>query len=505
MSKVEKIKKFFKGNFKFAFKKNSILWRWSAANAIFFFIAITLVALVSYLVMMFSVIGSNNASMKGTLDSISVRLSKSDRPLTKQNLNDFLNNFNIPTGSWEGGELLQSSDILSQMISSRNMNFYFYNVDHHMFYRTNSDRLPFQSSGSKKITSYKFDGNTGYLGWREIRSEKTGEVIGYIAAFYDLSNFYSLSQKMLIAFIVITFISLIVSVFFGYQLTKHFIKPLRRIGESMEKVAAHPEEAFVPVRFEKDKIDEITQIADFYNQMMGHVNYYIEQQRGFVSDASHELRTPLAVIDGHLHLLERWGKDDPKVMEESHRVIIEEVSNMKRMLEGMLALSRLEQKKLPSEYRTKVINPVTQVEIVLGNFSMMHPEFSAHFINKLSEDCRMLMDEGHYVQALMILLNNAAKYSPDSHKSITIELNETEDFVVTSVADKGMGMSKEDANLIFERFFRADKARNREIGGTGLGLPILANIVKQYGGGIVEVETELNKGSKFTFKIPKVK
>jgi signal transduction histidine kinase len=499
------VKKTLKGRNKFSRFKESILWRWSAANAIFFFVAVMLVAFVSYMMMASSVVGSNKSGMDESLDEISLRLSKEEQPLTAVRLDKLLTTIKKTSEDGEGQGVLQTSEVLSQMIASRNMNFLVYDDTPALIWNSSDRKIPFKAGIDGKIVSYKVKGSSGYLGRRTIKSKETGQTIGYLVAYYDLSNFSKLSQKLIAGYVVMAIVALALSIFFGYQLTKHFIKPLRKIGSSMEKVAAHPEEPFVPVKFEGSRSDEITQIADFYNQMMERVKYYIEQQRGFVSDVSHELRTPLAVIDGHLHLLERWGKDDPKVLEESHHVIIEEVSNMKQMLEGMLALSRLEQSQLSPEYLSKKTDPVAQVKLVLANFELLHPDFEISFKNDLSKGLLIHIDEGHYVQALMILLNNAAKYSPDSSKSVEIDLTEDENFVLTSVADEGMGMSEEDAHLIFERFFRADKARNREIGGTGLGLPILANIIKLYGGGHVNVETKLNEGSKFTFKIPKVK
>ena len=108
----------------------------------------------------------------------------------------------------------------------------------------------------------------------------------------------------------------------------------------------------------------------------------------------------------------------------------------------------------------------------------------------------------HYLQVLNILLDNAVKYSPDERKKVTISISSDKDFIITAVKDEGMGISKEDVGLIFERFFRADRARTREIGGTGLGLPILYNLIKQYQGDVT-VESELGNGTTFTFRIPK--
>ena len=110
--------------------------------------------------------------------------------------------------------------------------------------------------------------------------------------------------------------------------------------------------------------------------------------------------------------------------------------------------------------------------------------------------------QNHYVQALTILIDNAIKYSGEGESFVKVTLSEDDKQIITSVADKGMGICEEDQAHVFERFFRADKARNREIGGTGLGLSIIANIAHMYHGS-VSVKSELGKGSVFTLVIPK--
>ena len=101
-------------------------------------------------------------------------------------------------------------------------------------------------------------------------------------------------------------------------------------------------------------------------------------------------------------------------------------------------------------------------------------------------------------------MDNAVKYSGEKETYIKVSLFAEEDMIVSEVSDHGLGIGEADQAFIFERFFRADKARNREIGGTGLGLSIIENIVKIYKGSIA-VESEIGKGSIFTMKIPKAK
>ena len=134
---------------------------------------------------------------------------------------------------------------------------------------------------------------------------------------------------------------------------------------------------------------------------------------------------------------------------------------------------------------------------------MIHQSCHFDFEVKLDDpQAKAQIYQNHYIQALTILIDNAIKYSGEGESFVKVILSEDDKHIITSVADRGMGICEEDQAHVFERFFRADKARNREIGGTGLGLSIIANIAHMYHGS-VSVKSELGKGSVFTLVIPK--
>ncbi|ETD04587.1 histidine kinase [Lactococcus garvieae TRF1] len=248
--------------------------------------------------------------------------------------------------------------------------------------------------------------------------------------------------------------------------------------------------------------DEIEELATVYNDMMIKLNDYVDQQKRFVSDVSHELRTPLAVLDGHLNLLNRWGKNDPEVLEESLQASIEEVSTMRTMLEEMLALARLENIDFQDE--DLICDPTEVSNFLKKNFLLIHADLSLTVENNLSPGRLAHIYPNHYEQGLKILIDNAIKYSPKDRQEVKIHLEEDDKYIITTVEDHGYGISQEDLKHVFERFFRADKARNRDIGGTGLGLSIIQRIVENYDGD-VSVTSVVGEGSKFTLKIPKIK
>ncbi|MBB5887222.1 HAMP domain-containing sensor histidine kinase [Lactovum miscens] len=479
--------------------KKSILRRWSIANAAFFFVAILIVAFASFRIVLSTIDKSNKQSMIQSMNNLVTPLQESDVPLSVKNLKSYLkidSDLEINKNEY----VIQTSPVLSNMIGQKNLSFYIYGNNKKLIFSTLDKSFPFHRDTGGKTVLINYKGSQGFLLSKAISSVKSNQIVGYALIFFNLDPFTSLAQEIFSYFVWIALVGFVTAAFFGYWMGRRFTHPISKITGSMEKVAAHPDEKFVPVEIEQE--DEVGQIAKFYNSMMNRVNYYIEQQKGFVSDVSHELRTPLAVIDGHLKLLKRWGKDDPKVLEESLSISIDEISNVKLMLEEMLSISRLE--NLPYEYLMKKCTPLKETANALTNFKLLHKDFIVELDNKVIVSTEIQMDPSHYVQALNILLENAVKYSPDIPKSIKLTLRESGKYVEASVSDQGMGISKEDQNLIFERFYRADRARNREIGGTGLGLSILSKMIKQYQGEI-KVESKLGEGSIFTFKIPKVK
>ena len=137
-------------------------------------------------------------------------------------------------------------------------------------------------------------------------SKETREKIGYIQAFYELSSFYEIRNHLLLTLVVLEVISLIVSSVLGFILSSYFLKPLKVLRDTMDTIRKDPQsDVHMP---EINTRDELADISEIFNEMLDRMRRYIEQQEQFVEDVSHELRTPVAIMEGHLNLLNRWGK-----------------------------------------------------------------------------------------------------------------------------------------------------------------------------------------------------
>ncbi len=229
---------------------------------------------------------------------------------------------------------------------------------------------------------------------------------------------------------------------------------------------------------------------------------YMQQQKQFVGDVSHELRTPVAVIEGHLNLLERWGKDDPQVLEESIQASLQESKRMKHLIQEMLDLTRAEQVDLQYPDKTTDVNEV--LNRTVNDMRMIHQDFTITYDDAdLKPDTIVKIYRNHLEQILIILIDNAIKYSTD-RKEILVAAATEEDKVKILVQDFGEGIAPDEQDKIFNRFYRVDKARTREKGGNGLGLAIAQKLVESYHGKI-SVSSTLGSGSKFMIEFPLLK
>ena len=225
-----------------------------------------------------------------------------------------------------------------------------------------------------------------------------------------------------------------------------------------------------------------------------------DKQRQFAADASHELRTPLAVVMASADLL----LADPSIQEPFLKEVIgdvkSEVKKMTKLVSDLLLVARSDNNALKVK-----IQKVDLGNLLTQNIRMMTPLAEKKNISLVGEGFRKVIitcDEQKIKQLVLILVDNAIKYTPPGG-NVTVQLYDDDSQKVSfSVQDSGIGIAPEDQDKIFERFYRVDKARSREMGGNGLGLSIATEILRIHEGNI-SVESEPNQGTKFTVTLKK--
>lgn len=217
------------------------------------------------------------------------------------------------------------------------------------------------------------------------------------------------------------------------------------------------------------------------------------KQKEFVSDASHELKTPLSVLLTYIEILQQQPQNAKAL-----QVMKDETKNMSGLIENLLALTRLENTEKPT---TQELNAADIIIPLAERLNTVHKDRKQPIKIICSKDIKVKMSQQHFERLLTILLDNALKYTP-ADKEILIKAATGEHNVKIEIADKGIGIKSDDLPHIFERFYRADKGRNRQNGGFGLGLSLALDIVQKYKGRI-KVQSEFGKGTTFFINLPK--
>ena len=250
-------------------------------------------------------------------------------------------------------------------------------------------------------------------------------------------------------------------------------------------------------------VDDLASIEVALNGLLRQMQEAKLQQIRFVSDASHELRTPIAVIQGYVNMLDRWGKDDRAVLEESIAALKAEGTHMQELVEQLLFLARGDSGRNVLERAP--VNLAALAAEVADESAMIDSDhdYRLGFDREAVGDARYVVigDASMLKQSIRVMVQNAARYSPEG-TAITLGVASDDGGVSYSVRDEGIGMTPEEAGHVFERFWRADAARDVSKEGTGLGLPIARWIVEQHGGTIDLVARE-GVGSRFTVRIPR--
>ncbi|MDD3022769.1 MAG: ATP-binding protein [Syntrophomonadaceae bacterium] len=225
-----------------------------------------------------------------------------------------------------------------------------------------------------------------------------------------------------------------------------------------------------------------------------------EVRKDFVANVSHELKTPVATISGFAETLMNEGDLGTEHVKEFSSIIYEESQRLSRIINRLLELSRLESYQQQLNSRLIDMGAVIEYAINIVKKRSNSPELNISFTKPAEAVC-IAGDEDLIVQIMLNLLDNAINYSSRGQE-ISVSLEESEETIKVSVADKGEGIPEKDLPRIFERFYRVDKTRSKKTGGTGLGLSIVKHLVENHGGQ-VGVKSQLGQGSVFYFILPK--
>ncbi|MGI5246106.1 sensor histidine kinase [Dactylosporangium sp. CA-139066] len=296
----------------------------------------------------------------------------------------------------------------------------------------------------------------------------------------------------------------------AYLLVRSSLRPLVEVEETAEAIAAGDLSRRVP---EADPRTEVGGLSQALNTMLGQIETAFDERRAseeaaraseermrrFVADASHELRTPLTTIRGFAELHRQSGRGDENIGRIEHHA-----TRMGLLVDDLLLLARMDQQrpleKVPVDLLSLATDALIDARVTATDHRLRLRTPSSEDDEADVEPAVVLGDEARLRQVLQNLLSNALSHTPPGTE-VTVFVGTESDNAILEVSDNGPGMTEEDAKRVFERFYRTDPSRTRALGGSGLGLSIVAALVAAHGGRVT-LRTAPNEGATFRVSIP---
>jgi len=281
----------------------------------------------------------------------------------------------------------------------------------------------------------------------------------------------------------------------GYLLMRGALRPVDEIRQKAAQITSRNLSERLPVVHTGD---ELERLATDLNRMIARLEESFQQINRFSADASHELRTPLTVLQGELEAIAQKGQNLPEDVRDTIGSALEETQRLSKIVENLLAISRLE----AGEARVEPVRLdfAELARTTADQMKLLAEEKRISLTSDGTDPVEVEADPSRLKQVVVNLLDNAIKYTHQGG-NVSVSVMRRDDHAVLEVADSGLGISANDLPHIFDRFYRADKARSRQMGGTGLGLSIVRSICLAHGGQVTVKSTE-GRGSLFRVELP---
>lgn len=291
-------------------------------------------------------------------------------------------------------------------------------------------------------------------------------------------------------------VAILISIVLVYIFSLRISKPLKQINHAAKVIAGGE----FRKRLNIHSRDEIGELAQSFNQMVVALQNLEEMRRGFIANVSHELRTPMTSIRGFIEgILD--GTIPPERQSYYLTVVRDEANRLNRLVNDLLDLAKMEAGELAMSFKEFNINELVRRSIIKLESLIVEKDLQVEASFE-EEELFVYADTDAIERVIINLVHNAIKFTPEKGKIILTTWTQ-KDKVLVSVEDTGIGIGKDEIDLIWERFYKSDKSRSRDKTGTGLGLAIIKNIINEHKQSI-SVESELGKGTKFTFTLDRV-
>jgi len=373
--------------------------------------------------------------------------------------------------------------------------FCVYDDNGKLLYGTMPEKFPKQTILKSHTPRVITSGSSKWMVYDSVHTYGKNKAIWIrgITSIHAIEVFMTTSQKMMIVLYPV-FILLIAMT--GYFMLKRALKQVDLICDQVENISYGKD---LTKRLPLPKVrDELYELSHKFNKMFERLEESFEKEQQFTADVSHELRTPVTVIISQCEYL----IEDPVLEEEEKEeimIILRQARRMSKLINEMLMIARGE---MSESYDMEEVDLILLTEVIVEELREQAEKKKIQISVFSDRDVKMMGNHTLLLRMMMNLVQNAISYGKE-HGHIDILWKEQGDMIIGEVKDDGIGIDQEDIPKIWDRFYRVDKSRSRENGGTGLGLSMVHFIVAVHGGQI-HVESKNGEGTSFIFQFPKI-
>ncbi|GAA3639291.1 HAMP domain-containing sensor histidine kinase [Lactobacillus hamsteri] len=307
----------------------------------------------------------------------------------------------------------------------------------------------------------------------------------------NIDELFELITWLWIIILGLNLIAIFISIPLIRRLSHKWSQPIQTMDTEIQDIQkAQQKESYITV---PNQPLEIKNLAISFNNLLAFQNKALKREQQFVSDASHELKTPIAAIRGHVNLIKRRGKSNPEVIEPSLKYIDSESKRMETLINELLTLGRIDR-------NNEAISSTDLVKTIAEVVTEIQTVYPQEIYTSLPNKLEYPIQATDFRNIVHNLIENAAKYSP-ADSDIHIDLTKNNNQIIFKVADNGIGISRENHDKVFERFYREDNSHSSKIAGSGLGLAIVKAEITKYNGKI-SISNNKPQGTIFTVSLP---
>ncbi|WP_396266095.1 sensor histidine kinase [Halobacillus salinarum] len=289
----------------------------------------------------------------------------------------------------------------------------------------------------------------------------------------------------------------------SYFVSKSILTPVSSLRKGAEEIR----QGNLDYQIEKFRNDELGELCEAFEAMRQQLKQstevqlqYEENRKELIANITHDLKTPITSIKGYVEGIRDGVASSPEKMDRYTQTIFTKADEMDRLIDELFLYSKLDLKRVPFQFETIDLRSFFQDYLEDLQLELPQQNTRIYFDDNPSEDYSAVADRDNLKRVVNNIIQNSLKYMDKDEKHIEIKLEHKKEFVLTAIQDNGKGMDGNTIRQLFERFYRGDPSRNKDTGGSGLGMAIAKRIIEEHGGDIW-AESELGKGTTIFFTL----